>query len=106
MEDKHPQPQAKPPATMEEAFAGTHPLKQMLAKTLEDLGGQEFLNGWAEEYPTEYVRIMIGFMPDHTPAAQKQEPGMHLHLHPGLQAGPLDRGPVVATQEGDSDSGH
>jgi hypothetical protein len=91
-----------PPTTVSEAFQHSHPLHRAFAKVWEELGGGDFLRDWAEDHPTEFVNVMLRLTPaPNTPLGAKEN-SMHLHVHPGLQAGPLDGGDkVVATQDGE-----
>jgi hypothetical protein len=91
---KAPTTKENKPPTVQDAFKNTHPMHQMFGKALENLGGQEFIDTWAEENPSEFVNILIRL----TPMPQQTGPasGTEIHIHPGLQAGPLD---VVATQD-------
>ncbi len=79
------------PATIREAFSNQHPLHRMLGEALERLGGIDFVVDWAEENPTDFMRIMLLLAPP--PGAVTGGGGgggVHLHLHQDLKPGPLD----------------
>lgn len=88
-------PRKKPPATMEQANANSHPFHRMLGKTLLDLGGEDFIADWAEEHPSEFMRLMMATVPPQQPAGSKGSNAININLHPGLAPGPLD---VVSDQ--------
>lgn len=72
------------------------PMQRVLATVLEELGGIDFIVEWAEEYPGEFMRMVMAanHVPNQAPSATPSG-GVHLHVHPSLQAGPLD---VVSEQ--------
>ena len=76
------------------------PLQQLLGDVLDELGGIDFIVGWAEENPSEFMRILVaasGPTPTApgTPGAPNSSAVLNLHLHPALAPGPLD---VVSDQ--------
>lgn len=86
-----------PPATVKEAFQGSHPIHRALGDAFEQLGGVSFLTDWAEQNPTDFVKILLALAPPPTnhgpnpsPSAPATTGGLHLHLHQGLAPGPLD----------------
>jgi len=92
----------RPPATLAEANAGSHPLFRMMGEALEELGGVDFIATWAEENPGDFMRLMVSTIPNQTqggPRTQGAATNFNINLHPGLAPGPLDgMGPVVDEQ--------
>ena len=85
-----------PRKTIAKAFEGNHPFHQMLGDALEQLGGLDFIVDWAEEHPTEFMRVMLLIAPP-PQAHATGSGGMHLHLHQDLVPGELD-GKLVGEQ--------
>lgn len=75
------------------AFEGGHPFHQMMGDALEELGGLSFIVDWAEDNPTDFIKIMLLLAP---PAQVAQATAtQHLHLHQDLKPGRLDGGLVI-----------
>jgi hypothetical protein len=68
--------------------AGT-PMQRLMGLVLDECGGVNFLVNWAEEYPNEFVQVLMAANPT---AAQSSSNTLNLNLHPSLSAGPLDTG--------------
>jgi len=75
-------------ALVTDALKDNHPLHGLLADVLEELGGMEFVVTWAEENPTAFMQMIMASIPNHS--APSGDAKLQLHIHPGLQAGPLD----------------
>ena len=78
-------------------FGGQHSLHGMFANTLEQVGGQDFINEWARNNPTLFMEMLLKLAPPPTPAGSGGGGSnrLELHIHPGLQAGALDRGLTI-----------
>ena len=83
------------PAPLAEAFTSGSPMQQMLGAVLDELGGIDFVVDWAEEYPGEFMRLVMAANPPPVQQQRQAQPNISLNIHPGLKPGPLD---VVAEQ--------
>ena len=77
---------------LRDAFADASPLHQMFIDTLDELGGLDFMVGWAEENPNQFMEILIRLAPPVSSPTGSSAGGqvVNLNLHPGLAPGPLD----------------
>ena len=71
------------------------PLQRLFGETLHELGGMDFLAEWAEDYPDQFVRLLIVVNPPTAPQGPSSGPTINLNLPAGCGPGPLD---VVADQ--------
>ena len=69
-------------------------MQQLLGATLERLGGMDFVQDWAEEHPSEFMRLLMAANPDTTAKASGGQT-INLNLHPALAPGPLDKGVTI-----------
>ena len=76
-------------ALVQDALKKAHPLHGLLADVLEEVGGIDFVVNWAEEHPTQFMQILMASIPAAVQPKQ-QDAKLALHIHPGLEAGPLD----------------
>jgi len=68
-------------------------MQKLLGRTLEELGGLDFVVEWAEGNPDGFMRLMLAVNPTqqaHTTATGVQGPVINLNLPQGLGPGPLD----------------
>lgn len=81
MTDKFPQIVA--------AFDAGSPMQRLLGNTLDRLGGMDFVQEWAEEYPSDFMRLLMAANPSVSgpPAGGNQ---VNVNIHPSLTPGPLD----------------
>lgn len=70
------------------------PIQRLLGETLNELGGVDFLVEWAEDYPDQFMRILLAANPALLPGGNSG-PTINLNLPPGCGPGPLD---VVSNQ--------
>jgi len=80
-----------------EALREGGPMQKMLGGVFEELGGINFMTDWAEENPTEFVKLLMSQFPavQHSHAGGSSSTNLNLVIHPALQPGPLD---VVSDQ--------
>lgn len=72
------------------------PIQRLLGETLKELGGIDFLVDWAEDYPEQFMRILMAANPTAVlQGPNSSGPTINLNLPPGCGPGPLD---VVADQ--------
>ena len=65
------------------------PLQRLFGETLRRVGGLDFLQEWAEDNPSDFVRILLATNP--APAAQTNANNqVNVNIHPALTPGPLD----------------
>jgi hypothetical protein len=77
-------------AELEKKMGDQNPFHGAVARVYNDLGGDDFLKEWAEEYPSDFFRMMAKMAP--APDAHRMAPNaqIHLHLPDGLGPSPLD----------------
>lgn len=80
------------PAPLAQEFAAGTPMQRLFGTVLNELGGVSFLAEWAEEYPTQFVQIMVAQFPGVAAAAPTGGTGTNIHIHPSLSPSPLDAG--------------
>ena len=71
------------------------PLQRLFGETLHELGGLDFFTEWAEDYPEQFVRLLIAVNPPAVLQGPNSGPTINLNLPAGCGPGPLD---VVADQ--------
>lgn len=76
-----------------QSFDAGSPLQRMFGETLRRVGGMDFLQEWAEDNPSDFVRILVAVNPS---AVQQPSGGnqVNVNIHPSLTPGPLDVTPV------------
>jgi hypothetical protein len=85
------------PATVAEELKEGSPMQRLLGETLEELGGVDFMVNWAEDYPGDFVRVLLAVSnagARNAPAAGNTNV---INVHPALAPGPLDE-KVVSNQ--------
>lgn len=85
----------KPPSVVEQDLITTlqqgTPMQQLLGTVFQEVGGMDFMVEWAEEFPTEFIRIMMAANPPPIQNPQgKGDTNINLVMHPALAPGPLD----------------
>lgn len=78
------------------AFNDGSPLQRLFGETLRRVGGIDFIQEWAEDNPTEFVRVLMAANPaliPQTPTVNTEQ--VNVNIHPSLTPGPLD---VVSDQ--------
>jgi hypothetical protein len=75
---------------VKEAFAQGSTMQRLLGAVYEELGGLEFVVGWAEDNPSDFMRMLMAANPPLSQHGPGGVPAMNLHIHPGLAPGPLD----------------
>jgi hypothetical protein len=87
---------ADPIQNLKQQYAndGGNPLGEIFIEVLDAVGGMDYLIEFAEDHPTQFIPILLRLMPVASASSQSSG-GVHLHVHPSLQAGPLD---IVAEQ--------
>ena len=78
-----------------------HPIHAMIGRTFDRLGGEDWFHMWAEENEDKFVSIMVRLAPVSAPKGLQG--GVHLHIHEGLGAGPLDGGLPGVTIDGEAE---
>lgn len=71
-------------------MAEQHPLHGMMARVLDDLGGQDFITDWADDNPGQFINMLMRLAPAAPPKGAVG--GVHLHIHPDLSPTALDVG--------------
>jgi hypothetical protein len=89
--------------TVEEHLAKQNPVHGMMGRVADRMGGEEAMLEWAEENPTEFYKLLIKVAPAAPPKGQTG--GIHLHVHNGLQPGPLDLAQGVTIEQTADDAG-
>ena len=72
-----------------QAFDAGSPMQRLLGHTLDRLGGMDFVQEWAEDNPSDFMRLLMAA----NPAAVANTPGsnqVNVNIHPALTPGPLD----------------
>ena len=78
---------------------GKTPMQQLLGRTLERLGGMDFVQEWAEDNPSDFMRMLLSAHPTAQPNSGGNQT-LNLNLHPARAPGPLDKGVTIdAVQE-------
>lgn len=75
-------------------FMDGTPMQKLLGRTLDELGGLDFVVGWAEENPSDFMRLVMAANPPPQQSSHGGNGGVHIHMPPGLGPGPLDITPV------------
>jgi len=75
-----------------DAFQEGTPMQKLLGRTLEELGGLDFVVEWAENNPDGFMRLMLAVNPSPQThgGGGVQGPVINLNLPQGLGPGPLD----------------
>jgi hypothetical protein len=73
-----------------EAFTAGSPMQRLLGAVYEELGGLDFVLGWAEDNPGDFMRMLMAANPVSMPGQGNNASTLNLHVHPGLVPGPLD----------------
>jgi len=81
---------ANPSTDLIAAFEQGTPMQRLLGSTLERLGGLDFVEEWAEQNPSEFMRMLMAASPQ--PAGGGSSQTINLNMHPALAPGELDRG--------------
>lgn len=72
------------------------PIQRLLGETLNELGGLDFMVEWAEDYPEQFMRVLMAANPTAVLGGPTSSgPTINLNLPQGCGPGPLD---VVADQ--------
>jgi hypothetical protein len=71
-------------------FIDGSPMQRLLGATLERLGGIDFVQEWAEENPSEFMRLLMAAHPGGGGGSSTNT--INLNMHPALSPGVLDRG--------------
>jgi len=85
-----------------DSLAGQHPVHGMLGRVYQRIGGEDFVADWAEMYPGQYMKLLVGTTPGMQPMSPFQG-DVHLHVHPALAPSPLDEPYIDAEVVNDED---
>ena len=72
-------------------LAAQNPIHSIFANVLEKMGGEPFIQEWAEDNPTAFVKTLVGMAPGLVPTASLTG-DINIRIHNDLGASPLDGG--------------